>query len=72
MAAGVTDRVWDMNDVAALIAAQEAPIAKRAYAWEQDRPDGKKRYAGVLHLGGITGPVESVRAAIVAEARAGK
>jgi hypothetical protein len=29
MAAGVTDRVWDMNDVAALIAAQEAPIAKR-------------------------------------------
>ena len=24
MAAGVTDRVWDMNDVAALIAAQEA------------------------------------------------
>ncbi len=29
MAAGVTDRVWDMSDVAALIAAQEAPIAKR-------------------------------------------
>jgi hypothetical protein len=29
MAAGVTDRVWDMHDVAALIAAQEAPIAKR-------------------------------------------
>lgn len=29
MAAGVTDRVWDMTDVAALIAAQEAPIAKR-------------------------------------------
>jgi hypothetical protein len=29
MAAGVTDRVWDMNDVAALIAAQEAPVAKR-------------------------------------------
>lgn len=29
MAAGVTDRVWDMNDVASLIAAQEAPIAKR-------------------------------------------
>ena len=29
MAAGVTDRVWDMNDVAALIAAQEAPIEKR-------------------------------------------
>jgi hypothetical protein len=29
MAAGVMDRVGDMNDVAALIAAQEAPIAKR-------------------------------------------
>src|ERR1700722_4644593 len=29
MAAGVTDRVWDMTDVAALIAAQEAPMAKR-------------------------------------------
>ena len=29
MAAGVTDRVWDMTDVAALITAQEAPVAKR-------------------------------------------
>ncbi|HTT82851.1 MAG TPA: IS1 family transposase [Rhizomicrobium sp.] len=29
MAAGVTDRVWDMTDIAALIAAQEAPAAKR-------------------------------------------
>jgi hypothetical protein len=29
MAAGVTDPIWDMNDVAALVAAQEAPIAKR-------------------------------------------
>ena len=29
MAAGVTDHVWDMMDVAALIAAQEAPLAKR-------------------------------------------
>jgi IS1 family transposase len=29
MAAGITDRVWDMSDVAALIAAQEAPVAKR-------------------------------------------
>ena len=46
--------------------------ATRAYAWEQDRPDGRKRYAAVLHLGGITGPIEAVRAAIVAEARAGK
>jgi IS1 family transposase len=29
MAAGVTDRAWDMSDVAALIAAQESPVAKR-------------------------------------------
>jgi transcriptional regulator with XRE-family HTH domain len=29
MAAGVTDGVWDMSDVAALIAAQDASVAKR-------------------------------------------
>ncbi|MGD0865359.1 MAG: IS1 family transposase, partial [Rhizomicrobium sp.] len=29
MAAGVTDRVWDMSDVVAIIAAQEAPVTKR-------------------------------------------
>jgi IS1 family transposase len=29
MAAGVTDHVWDMTEIAALIAAQEAPAAKR-------------------------------------------
>jgi IS1 family transposase len=29
MAAGVTDRVWDMSDVAALVVAQEAPVTKR-------------------------------------------
>jgi hypothetical protein len=29
MAAGVTDRLWTMEDVAALTAAQEAPVAKR-------------------------------------------
>jgi len=29
MAAGVTDHVWDMTEIAALIAAQEAPMAKR-------------------------------------------
>jgi len=28
MAVGVTDRVWDMNDLAVLIAAQEAQVAK--------------------------------------------
>jgi hypothetical protein len=29
MAAGVTDHVWDMTEIAALIVAQEAPVAKR-------------------------------------------
>ena len=43
--------------------------ATRAYAWAQDRPDGKQRYVAVLHMGPVTGPVEAVRAAIVAERR---
>jgi hypothetical protein len=43
--------------------------AKRAYAWSYERPDGKQRFFAVLHVGGITGPREAVRAAIVAEAR---
>lgn len=29
MAASVTDHVWDMTEIAPLIAAQEAPVAKR-------------------------------------------
>ena len=45
------------------------PDAKRAYAWSYERPDGKRRFFAVLHVGGITGPREAVRAAIVAEAR---
>lgn len=43
--------------------------AKRAYAWSYERPDGKRRFFVVLHVGGITGPREPVRAAMVAEAR---
>jgi hypothetical protein len=45
------------------------PDAKRAYAWNYKRPDGKRRFFAVLHVGGITGPREAIRAAIVAEAR---
>jgi len=45
------------------------PDAKRVYAWSYERPDGKRRFFAVLHVGGITGPREAVRAAIVAEAR---
>jgi hypothetical protein len=46
------------------------PTATRAYAWSYERPDGKRRFFAVLHIGGITGPREAVRAAIVAEQRA--
>ena len=46
------------------------PTAKRAYAWSSpiDGSD-KRRFFAVLHLGPVTGPVEAVRAAIVAEQR---
>src|ERR1039458_5274553 len=46
--------------------------ATRAYAWEQDRPDDKKRYATALHIAPIDSPAAAVMAAIVAEARPGK
>ena len=45
------------------------PKAKRAYAWSSEREDGKRRFYAVLHMGPVTGPVEAVRAAIVAELR---
>lgn len=45
------------------------PKAKRAYAWSSEREDGKRRFYAVLHLGPVTGPVEAVRAAIVAQQR---
>ena len=46
------------------------PKAKRAYAWSNEREGGKRRFYAVLHMGPVTGPVEAVRAAIVAERRA--
>jgi len=48
------------------------PKANRAYAWSYALPDGKRRFFTVLHVPPITGPVEAVRAAIVAEAREAK
>jgi hypothetical protein len=44
------------------------PDAKRATHGAMS-PDSKRRFFAVLHVGGITGPREAVRAAIVAEAR---
>ena len=48
------------------------PKATRAYAWTRELPDGKIRTYAVLHLGPVKSPADAVRAAIVAEARAGK
>jgi hypothetical protein len=46
------------------------PIATRAYAWSSPiEGSTKRRFYAVLHTGPITGPVEAVRAAIVAEQR---
>src|SRR5271154_6856222 len=47
------------------------PSATRAYAWSYELPDGKRRMFAVLHIPPIIGPREAVRAAIVAEQRAG-
>jgi hypothetical protein len=45
--------------------------AFRAYAWSYELVDGRRRFFAVLHTPQIVGPREAVRAAIVAEARAG-
>ena len=47
------------------------PKAKKAYAWSSPiEGSDKRRFFAVLHLPPITSPVEAVRAAIIAEARA--
>jgi hypothetical protein len=46
--------------------------AFRAYAWSHEIEGGKRRFFAVLHTPQIYSPVQAVRAAIVAEARAGK
>ncbi len=48
------------------------PKANRAYAWSYQLPDGKRRFFAVIHVPPITSPKDAVRAAIVAEHRAGK
>ena len=43
-------------------------MANRAYAWSSPiKGSDKRRFFAVLHEGPVTGPVEAVRAAIVAE-----
>lgn len=59
---GVVD-VFDLED---------NPKATRAYAWSSPiEGSSKRRLYAVLHLGGIRSPADAVRAAIVAEHRAG-
>ena len=57
--------VWD--GMVAVFDLAGHPKANRAYAWSYELPDGKRRFFAVLHIPPITGPVEAVRAAIVAE-----
>lgn len=48
------------------------PGATRAYAWSSPVvASDRRRFYAVLHLGGIRSPLDAVRAAIVAEQRAG-
>ena len=49
------------------------PNATRAYGWSSPI-DGssKRRYFAVLHMGAIRSPLDAVRAAIIAEHRAGR
>jgi hypothetical protein len=65
-----SETVWE--GVVHVFDLADNPKAKRAYAWSYELPDGKRRFFAVLHIGGITGPPEAVRAAIVAEQRVGK
>jgi hypothetical protein len=65
------DTVWD-GTVTVFNLKGSPTGAFRAYAWYYERPEGNRRVMTVLHTPVIVGPREAVRAAIVAEARAGK
>jgi hypothetical protein len=62
--------VWD--GAVAVFDLAGHPNAKRAYAWSYELPDGKRRFFAVLHMPPVASPRDAVRAAIVAEQRAGK
>ena len=64
------DTIWD--GAVSIFKLNGHPTAHLAYAWSYELPDGKRRFFAVLHVPPITSPREAVRAAIVAEARAGK
>jgi hypothetical protein len=61
--------VWD--GIVAVFNLDGCTNATRAYAWSSPiEGSTKRRFFAVLHLGGIRGPQDAVRAAIVAEQRA--
>jgi hypothetical protein len=49
------------------------PAASRAYAWSSSiEGSDKRRFFAVLHAGPVKSPLDAVRAAIVAEQKAGR
>lgn len=63
--------VWD--GVVHVFQINGHPRASKAYAWSSPiEGSDRRRFFAVLHLPPITSPVDAVRAAIVAEHRAGK
>lgn len=59
-------KVWE--GVVHIFEIKGNPLATRAYAWSFPlEGSDKRRFFAVLHMGPITGPLEAVRAAIVAE-----
>jgi len=64
------NKVWD--GMVHVFKLEGHPKATRVFAWSYERPDGKRRFFAVLDIPPIMSPVDAVRAAIVAEARAGK
>jgi len=65
------DTIWD-GTVTVFDLKGSPTGAFRAYAWSHELPDGKRQFFAVLHTPMIVGPKDAVRAAIVAEKKAGK
>jgi hypothetical protein len=62
--------VWD--GVVEVFHLEDNPKAPRVYAWSSPiEGSDKRRFFAVLHMGPIKSPQDAVRAAIVAEHRAG-
>jgi hypothetical protein len=62
--------VWE--GVVEVFDLEGCPNATRAYAWSSPiEGSDKRRFFAVLHMGAIKSPLEAVRAAIVAEHKAG-